>query len=66
MQPRPRRPTLDVIIAFRAEQVVANRLDALAETLSTRLHEANRSDIARAAIERGLDALEAEAQGGSA
>jgi hypothetical protein len=56
---RPRPPT--VLVAFRVSPALAERLDRLAATLSTPWHEMKRSELARAAVERGLDALEEEA-----
>jgi predicted transcriptional regulator len=50
-----------VLVAFRVPPALANRLDKLARELSTQWHEMKRSEVARAAVERGLDALEQEA-----
>ena len=50
------RPT--VLVAFRVPAALAERLEALAAKLSTPWHEMSRSAAARAALERGLDALE--------
>jgi len=47
-----------VLLAFRVPVAVAERLDRLAAELSTPWHEMKRSELARAAVERGLDALE--------
>jgi predicted DNA-binding protein len=47
-----------VLIAFRVPPALAERLDKLAAELSTPWHEMKRSELARAALERGLDALE--------
>jgi hypothetical protein len=60
--PRRHRPPLTVLVAFRAEAAVADRLDALAGALSTRLHTATRSDVARVAVELGVTQLEEEAR----
>jgi hypothetical protein len=54
----PRPPT--VLVAFRVPPALAERLDRLAADLSTPWHEMKRSEVARAAMERGLDALERE------
>lgn len=48
-------------IGARASQSLIDRLDAMAAKLSTPWHKAKRSEVMRAALERGLDALEAEA-----
>ncbi len=56
----PPRPAT-VLVAFRVPQALAERLDRLAAELSTPWHEMKRSEVARAAMERGLDALEQEA-----
>jgi hypothetical protein len=55
----PRSPA--VLIAFRVPPALADRLDRLAAELSTPWHEMKRSELARAVVERGLDALEREA-----
>jgi predicted transcriptional regulator len=55
----PRPPM--VLVAFRVPPALAERLDMLAAELSTPWHEEKRSELARAALERGLDALEQEA-----
>lgn len=49
-------------IAVRVSAEMQGRLDALAEKLSARAGgaEVKRSDVARLAMERGLDVLEAE------
>jgi hypothetical protein len=52
----PRPPT--VLVALRVPQALADRLDALTRELSTPWHEMKRSELARTALERGLDALE--------
>jgi hypothetical protein len=54
-----RPPT--VLVAFRAPPALAERLDRLAAALSAPWHEMKRSELARVAVERGLDALEQEA-----
>ena len=55
----PRPPT--VLVAFRVSPALAERLDRLAAELSTPWHEMKRTELARVALERGLDALEREA-----
>ncbi len=45
---------------MRVPPALAERLERLAAELSTEWHEASRSEVARAALERGLDALERE------
>jgi predicted transcriptional regulator len=50
-----------VLVAFRVPPALADRLDKLAREFSTQWHEMKRSEVARAAVERGLDALEQEA-----
>ena len=52
-------PTM--LVAFRVPKATADRLDALATALSTPWHEMKRSEVARAVLERGLEALEQEA-----
>ena len=54
----PRPPT--VLVAFRVPAALAERLDRLAAELSAPWHEVKRSELARVAVERGLDALEEE------
>ena len=49
-----------VLVAFRVPSAVADRLDALAARLSTPWHEMKRSELARVAMEHGLEALEQE------
>jgi hypothetical protein len=56
---KPRPAT--VLIAYRVPVDVAKQLDELARTLSTPWHELKRSELARAAMERGLRALLEEA-----
>jgi predicted DNA-binding protein len=56
--PAPRAPA--VHLAFRIPTALSERIDRLARELSTPWHEANRSELARAALERGLDELEKE------
>jgi hypothetical protein len=56
----PPRPST-VLVAFRVPPALAERLDKLAASLSTPWHEMKRSELARVAVERGLDALEKEA-----
>jgi len=56
--PAPRAPA--VHLAFRIPAALSERVDRLAEQLSTPWHEVNRSELARAALERGLDELEKE------
>lgn len=46
-------------VAVRLSQGEVERIDALIPRLSTDWHEANRSDVLRAAIVRGLPAVEA-------
>jgi predicted DNA-binding protein len=48
--------------AVRLEQELLDRIDALAENLSTEWNRVSRSDAMRAAILRGLPDLEAEAE----
>jgi len=50
-----------VPIAFRVPTPLADRLDRLAVELSAPWHELKRSELARAALERGLEVLEKEA-----
>ena len=45
-------------IAVRLEEDVIAKLDALAARLSTTWHQANRSDMVRAAIVEGIPVLE--------
>jgi hypothetical protein len=54
----PRSST--VLVAFRVPKALAERLDRLAAELSTPWHEMKRSELSRAVVERGLDALEQE------
>ena len=58
--PRRSSSPLTALVAFRTEPAIADRLDALAVKFSTKLHEANRSDVARVAVELGLERLETE------
>jgi hypothetical protein len=55
----PSRPST-VLIAFRVPVALADRLDKLATELSAPWHEMKRSELARTALERGLDMLEQE------
>jgi hypothetical protein len=55
-EPRPST----VLVAFRVPPALAERLDKLAAALSTPWHEMKRSELARVAMERGLDALDQE------
>jgi hypothetical protein len=57
--PKPPRPPT-VLVAFRVPPALVERLDRLAAELSAPWHEMKRSEVARAAMERGLDALERE------
>jgi hypothetical protein len=50
-----------VHLAFRVPLALADRLDKLAADLSTPWHEMRRTELARFAMERGLDTLEQEA-----
>jgi hypothetical protein len=54
----PRPPS--VLVAVRVPAALAERLDRLAVELSEEWHEMKRSEVARVAMERGLDALEKE------
>jgi hypothetical protein len=56
---KTRRAT--VLVAYRVPVDVAEQLDELARALSTPWHELKRSELARAAMERGLRALLEEA-----
>lgn len=56
--PASRAPA--VHLAFRIPTALSDRIDRLAEQLSAPWHEVNRSELARAALERGLDELEKE------
>ena len=47
-----------VLVAFRVPPALAEQLNKLIAELSTPWHEVTRSELARAAFERGLDALE--------
>ena len=58
MPRRRRQAPFTVLVAFRAHQTLADRLDALALALSTQMHAATRSDIARTAVELGVERLE--------
>jgi predicted transcriptional regulator len=51
-----------VLVAFRVPPALAERLDRLAAALSTPWHEMKRSEVARVAVERGLEALEQGAE----
>lgn len=57
---KPPRPP-SVLVAFRVPPDLAERLDRLAAALSTPWHEMKRTELARAAMERGIEALEKEA-----
>jgi hypothetical protein len=57
--PKPPRPPT-VLVAFRVPPALAERLDRIVAELSAPWHEMKRSEVARAAMERGLDALEQE------
>jgi predicted transcriptional regulator len=59
--PPPSARTATVTIAFRAPEALAHRLDKLAADLSTGWRKVKRSELARAALERGLAELEREA-----
>ena len=58
--PASRAPT--VHLALRIPTALSERLDKLAGELSTPWHDVNRSELSRAALERGLEELEKEAK----
>ena len=47
-------------IGVRAPQALVTRLDELAKLMSTPWHKASRSEAIRAALERGVEAMERE------
>ena len=55
-----REPTTP--LGVRVPEPFLARLDALAEALSTSWRKVTRSDVARAAMEHGIEPLEAEAR----
>jgi hypothetical protein len=55
----PKEPKIN--IAARVPAPIVERLDALSSALSTEWHDASRSEVVRAALTKGIEALEAEA-----